>query len=88
MNTCYVSSFSRKAVRETAKTKKALLINQSVIDSILSCAKACHPNEGILILKGKTGKDEIVIDEVEIPPLAVHGQAFSNFPCMHDISCA
>jgi len=46
----------------------------------LSYAKACHPNEGVLLLRGKAGKDKIVIDEVVIPPLAVHGRGFSNFP--------
>jgi len=46
----------------------------------LSYAKACHPNEGVLLLRGKAGKDKIMIDDVEIPPLAVHGQNFSNFP--------
>jgi len=65
---------------EACQTEKAVFINQSVIDSILSYAKACHPNEGILLLRGKAGKNKIVIDEVEIPPLAVHGQGFSNFP--------
>jgi len=60
--------------------KKALLISRSVINSILSYAKVCHPREGILLLKGKTDKDKIVVNEVEVPPLAVHGRGFSNFP--------
>jgi proteasome lid subunit RPN8/RPN11 len=46
----------------------------------LSYAKACHPNEGILLLRGENKKDKIVIEEVEIPPLGVHGQGFSTFP--------
>ena len=53
---------------------------QSVIDSILSYAKIAHPNEGILLLRGKTSKDRIVIEEVVIPPFATHGQGFSSFP--------
>ena len=60
--------------------KKALQISRSVINSILSYAKACHPREGILLLRGKTDKDKIVVNEVEVPPLAVHGRGFSNFP--------
>ncbi|MEM2110790.1 MAG: Mov34/MPN/PAD-1 family protein [Candidatus Bathyarchaeia archaeon] len=59
---------------------KIVKVNQQVIDSILSYAKSCHPKEGILLLRGKVKKDEIVVEEVEIPPLAVHGDGFSNFP--------
>jgi proteasome lid subunit RPN8/RPN11 len=68
------------ALSEAYWMEKVVFINQSVIDSILSYAKACHPNEGVLLMRGRTRKDKIVIDEVVIPPLAVHGQGFSNFP--------
>lgn len=53
---------------------------QSVIDSILSYAKMAHPNEGILLLRGRTSKDRIAIEEVAIPPSATHGQGFASFP--------
>lgn len=53
---------------------------RSVIDSILSYAKMAYPNEGILLLRGRTSKDKIVIEEVVIPPLATHGQGFASFP--------
>jgi proteasome lid subunit RPN8/RPN11 len=65
---------------EDYQTKKALFIKQSVLDSIRSYAKIYHPDEGILLLKGKNERDKIVIDEVEIPPLSLHGKGFSNFP--------
>ena len=65
---------------EAYETEKDVFIDQSVIDSILTYAKIRHPNEGILLLRGKTRKDKIVIDEVVMPPFAVHGQGFSNFP--------
>jgi proteasome lid subunit RPN8/RPN11 len=55
-------------------------IKQSVIDSILSYAKMAHPNEGILLLRGRTSKDRIVIEEVVIPPFATHGKGFESFP--------
>ncbi|NWG09358.1 MAG: Mov34/MPN/PAD-1 family protein [Nitrososphaerales archaeon] len=51
-----------------------------VIDSLLSYAKTFYPNEGILLLKGKIGKDEILVKETVIPPLATHGKSFSSFP--------
>jgi len=60
--------------------KKALFISRSVINSILSYAKACYPREGILLLRGKMDKEKIAVNEVEVPPLAVHGCGFSNFP--------
>lgn len=39
-----------------------------------------HPNEGILLLRGKISKDRIVIEGVVIPPFATHGQGFASFP--------
>jgi len=59
---------------------KAVLIEQIVIDSILSYAQHFHPREGILLLRGKADKHKILIDDVLIPPLATHGYSFSNFP--------
>jgi proteasome lid subunit RPN8/RPN11 len=53
---------------------------KSVADSILSYALSAYPREGILLLRGKAGKDEILINDLLIPPLATHGQGFSSFP--------
>jgi len=55
-------------------------LSRSVLRSILEYAKACHPREGILLLRGKTAKDHVLVEEVEVPPLAVHGSTFSGFP--------
>ena len=60
--------------------KRLVRIDQTVIESILEYAKACHPKEGILLLKGRINKHLIMAEEVEIPPIAVHGRDFSNFP--------
>ena len=59
---------------------KRILIKKSVVDSLLSYAKACHPKEGILLLRGKIKRDLIEVNEVEIPPLSVRGKGFSIFP--------
>jgi proteasome lid subunit RPN8/RPN11 len=59
---------------------KEIVVERSVVDSILSYAQMFHPRESILLLKGKIDKKRIVIDEVQIPPLATHGSAFSGFP--------
>lgn len=59
---------------------KHVLINRSVIDSILTYAKIQYPREGILLLRGRTNRNEIHVDEVVIPPLAFHGHGVSGFP--------
>jgi len=57
-----------------------VLIEQSVIDSILSYARMLHPREAILLLKGKVDKNRIMVNDTQIPPLATHGNTFSTFP--------
>ncbi len=59
---------------------KTIFIERAVIDSILSYAQSLHPREVILLLKGKVNKHELVINDIEIPPLATHGNTFSAFP--------
>ena len=59
---------------------KELFVKQSVVDSILSYAQMFHPKESILLLKGKSDKKKLVINDVQIPPLATHGSTFSGFP--------
>ncbi|MCW4022506.1 MAG: Mov34/MPN/PAD-1 family protein [archaeon] len=59
---------------------KEIFIEQSVIGSILSYAQMFHPKESILLLKGKTDRKKIVINDLQIPPLATHGYSFSGFP--------
>ena len=53
---------------------------KSVVDSILSHALDTYPREAILLLRGKKEKDEILINEIVVPPLATHGLGFSTFP--------
>ena len=57
-----------------------VLVEQTIVDSILSYAQMFHPRESILLLKGKVDKNKIVVNEVQIPPLATHGSTFSAFP--------
>ncbi len=59
--------------------RRRISIKASVILSILEYASACHPKEGILLLRGKIDKKKIMIEEVEIPPLSIHGLGFSGF---------
>ena len=59
---------------------KEVFVERAVVDSILSYAQMFHPRESILLLKGKIDKKKIVVDDVQIPPLATHGSTFSGFP--------
>ena len=52
---------------------------KSVADSILTSALDMYPRETILLLRGKAEKDQILISEILIPPLAAHGRGFSGF---------
>jgi proteasome lid subunit RPN8/RPN11 len=53
---------------------------KSVVDSILSHALDTYPREAIPLLRGKKERDELLINEIVVPPLATHGVGFSGFP--------
>lgn len=57
-----------------------ILIAESVLQGLLEFFRYSHPKEGILLLHGKTEKNEIIINEIVIPPQSVHGENFSSFP--------
>jgi proteasome lid subunit RPN8/RPN11 len=50
-----------------------------VIDSLMSYSKMAHPNEGILLLRGKVRKGVAEVTGVMIPPGATHARSFSGF---------
>jgi len=62
------------------KFERKVLLQKDVLDSILSYCKMNHPNEGILILKGKSKNGEIKIDGLVIPPFSETGPTFAGFP--------
>ena len=62
------------------KFERKVLIQKDVLDSILSYCHIKHPNEGILILKGKSKNGEIKIDGLVIPPFTETGPTFAGFP--------
>ena len=59
---------------------KAVFVERAVVDSILSYAQMLHPRESILLLKGKVNKNKLIVNDVQIPPFATHGNTFSAFP--------
>ena len=62
------------------KFERKVFLQKNVLDSILSYCKMKHPNEGILILKGKSKNGEIRIDGLVIPPFNYSGPTFAGFP--------
>ncbi len=62
------------------KFERKVLLEKEVRDSILSYCQMKHPNEGILILKGKSKNGEIKIDGLVIPPFSETGPTFAGFP--------
>jgi proteasome lid subunit RPN8/RPN11 len=60
--------------------ERKVSLQKDVLDSILSYCKMKHPNEGILILKGKSKNGEIKIDGLVIPPFSETGPKFAGFP--------
>ena len=55
------------------------MFHKEVVDSLFSYSAMAYPNEGILLLRGKSKKGEVEVPGVVIPPLAVHGAASSSF---------
>ena len=60
--------------------ERKVLLQKDVLDSILSYFQMKHPDEGILILKGKSKNGEIKIDGLVIPPFDYTGPTFAGFP--------
>jgi proteasome lid subunit RPN8/RPN11 len=62
------------------KIERKILLQKTVLDSIITFCKMKHPNEGILILKGKSKNGAITIDGLAIPPFNFTGPTFAGFP--------
>ena len=62
------------------KLERKVILQKEVVDSILSYCQMKHPNEGVLILKGKSRQGQIKIDGLVIPPFNYSGPTFAGFP--------
>lgn len=60
--------------------KRHVTIKRDAMNSIISYCKIKHPNEAILIVKGKSRKGNILIDKLVIPPFSHSGPTFAGFP--------
>ena len=56
-----------------------VFIKREMLSYILKNAKAVHPREMILLLRGNTSKNQTTITDLIVPPLATHGKGFSGF---------
>lgn len=70
--------FFKRGERESEE--RMVTLTQEARDSILSFCKMNHPNEGILILRGKSKRGKIAIDGLVIPPFSETGPMFAGFP--------
>ncbi len=53
-------------------------MKNELIEGLLAYSRDTHPKEMILLLRGKVEND-VEVEEVIIPPSAIHGQRFSVF---------
>ncbi|MDQ6667468.1 MAG: Mov34/MPN/PAD-1 family protein [Thermoproteota archaeon] len=71
--------FLSKREKPDPVTRKVTMIKQ-VADGIITYSQSWHPNEGILILKGRSKKQQIILEGLVIPPFSTHGPYYSGFP--------
>jgi len=62
------------------KVERQVSLKKDALDGILSYCKIKHPNECILILRGKSKNRNIIIDSLVIPPFSHSGPTFAGFP--------
>ena len=62
------------------KFERLVTLTNDVRDGILSYCKMKHPDECILILRGKSKHGNITIDSLVVPPFSHSGPTFAGFP--------
>jgi len=55
-------------------------VDSQLLESMLGIAREQHPREVVFLLRGKVERETIQVDDFLIPPLAVHGISFVEFP--------
>jgi len=66
--------------KKPQNVRRTITITEQTRDGILSYCKMNHPNEGILILRGKYKKGNVFVDGLVIPPFSHTGPTFAGFP--------
>lgn len=65
------------------KKQRLVVISRIVADGIISYSRTLHPNEAILILQGRTTREQVIIESLVIPPFASSGPYYSGFSYYH-----
>ena len=60
--------------------ERQVSLKKDAVDGILSYCKMNHPNECILILRGKSKKGNIIVNSLVVPPFSNTGPTFAGFP--------
>ena len=74
---------SKISVTSEKKRQRQVIITRIAADGIISYSKGLHPNEAILILRGKSTQEQITVDGLVIPPFASSGPYYSGFSDFH-----
>ena len=72
------------SVFKKEKAQRQVVITRQAANGIITWAKTHHPNEAILVLQGKTTREQIIVDGLVIPPFAESGPFYSGF-AVHDL---
>ena len=65
---------------KSKKIERTATLTKQACEGILSYCKMNHPNEMVLILKGRSKKGAVFIDSLIIPPFSETGPIFAGFP--------
>jgi proteasome lid subunit RPN8/RPN11 len=55
-------------------------VPEELLDAIFEGARRLYPKETFMLLRGKKSKNAIHVTDLVVPPLAVYGYGFANFP--------
>ncbi len=62
------------------KLERKVSLKKDARDGLISYCKMKHPNEAVLILRGKSKKGNITIDGLIMPPFSYTDTTFAGFP--------
>ena len=69
-----------KMIFKTIKIERSVTLTKESCEGILSYCKMNHPNEMVLILKGKSKAGNVLVESLVIPPFSETGPTFAGFP--------
>ena len=65
---------------KTKKIERSVTLTKESCEGILSYCKMNHPNEMVLILKGKSKAGNVLVESLVIPPFSETGPTFAGVP--------